>query len=155
MLPWRPAAPGDDNNHYGRGARHQRAALRPRYPASVPGRLIAAWRFGALDLVLSDFILAELRRTLPRLVNRHGLTLPAIDDLIDSLAILADLVEPEVVAETDLTDRNDLPVLGTLVAALRLGSAQTLVMGDKALLALRDRYPIRTPAEFWAEHGGP
>ena len=154
MLPWRPAAPGADNNHYGRGARHQRAALRPRYPASVPGRLIAAWRFGALDLVLSDFILAELRRTLPRLVNRHGLTLPAIDDLIDSLAILADLVEPEVVAETDLTDRNDLPVLGTLVAALRLGSAQTLVMGDKALLALRDRYPIRTPAEFWAEHGG-
>ena len=96
------------------------------YPASVPGRLIAAWRFGALDLVLSDFILAELRRTLPRLVHRHGLTLPAIDDLI-----------------------------GTLVAALRLGSAQALVTGDKALLALRDRYPIRTPAEFWAEHGGP
>ena len=32
--------------------------------------------------------------------------------------------------------------------------AQTLVTGDKALLALRDRYPIRTPAEFWAEHGG-
>ena len=95
------------------------------YPASVPGRLIAAWRFGALDLVLSDFILAELRRTLPRLVHRHGLTLPAIDDLIDSLA------------------------------NLRLGSAQTLVTGDKALLALRDRYPISTPAEFWAEHGGP
>jgi predicted nucleic acid-binding protein len=46
-------------------------------------------------------------------------------------------------------------VLGTLVAALRLGSAQALVTGDKALLALRDRYPIRTPAEFWAEHGGP
>ena len=57
------------------------------YPACVPGRLIAAWRFGAL-------------------------------------------------------------------AALRLGLAQTLVTGDKALLTLRDRYPIRTSAEFWAEHGG-
>ncbi len=57
------------------------------YPASVPGRLITAWRFMAL-------------------------------------------------------------------AALRLGLAQTLVTGDKALLTLRDRYPIRTPAEFWAEHGG-
>jgi predicted nucleic acid-binding protein len=57
------------------------------YPASVPGRLIAAWRFGALGVV-------------------------------------------------------------------RLGLAQTLVTGDKALLTLRDRYPIRTPAEFWAEHGG-
>jgi predicted nucleic acid-binding protein len=60
------------------------------YPASVPGRLIAAWRFGAL----------------------------------------------------------------AALAALRLGLAQTLVTGDKALLTLRDRYPIRTPAEFWAEHGG-
>jgi predicted nucleic acid-binding protein len=48
------------------------------YPASVPGRLIAAWRFGALEVVLSDFILAELRRTLPRLVDRHGLTPEAI-----------------------------------------------------------------------------
>ena len=57
--------------------------------------------------------------------------------------------------ENDLTDHADLPVLGTLLAALRLGLAQTLVTGDKALLALRDCYPIRTPAEFWAEHGGP
>ena len=30
------------------------------YPASVPGRLIAAWRFGALEVVLSEYILAEL-----------------------------------------------------------------------------------------------
>jgi putative PIN family toxin of toxin-antitoxin system len=124
------------------------------YPASVPGRLIAAWRFGALEVVLSEFILAELRRTLPRLVHRHGLTPEAID-LIDTLAILAELVEPEAVVEGNLTDRDDLPVLGTLLAALRLRLAQTLVTGDKALLTLRDRYPIRTPAEFWAEHGGP
>jgi predicted nucleic acid-binding protein len=107
------------------------------YPASVPGRLITA-----------------LHRTLPRLVHRHGLTPEAIDDLIDTLAILAELVEPEAVVESDLTDRDDLPVLGTLPAALRLGLAQTLVTGDKALLTLQDRYPIRTPAEFWAEHGG-
>jgi predicted nucleic acid-binding protein len=63
------------------------------YPASVPGRLLAAWRFGALEVVLSDFSLAELRRTLPRLAHRHGLTPEAIDDLIDTLAILAELVE--------------------------------------------------------------
>jgi putative PIN family toxin of toxin-antitoxin system len=125
------------------------------YPASVPGRLIAAWRFGALEVVLSEFILAELRRTLPRLVHRHGLAPDAIDDLIDTLAILAELVEPEAVVEGELTDRDDLPVLGTLLAALRLGLAQTLVTGDKALLTSGDRYPIRTPAEFWAAHGGP
>ena len=64
--------------------------------------------------------------------------------------ILAELVEPQAVEESDLTDRDDLPVLGTLLAALRLGLAQILVTGDKALLTLRDRDPIRTPAEFWA-----
>jgi predicted nucleic acid-binding protein len=99
-------------------------------------------------------VLAELRRTLPRLAHRHGLTPEAIDDLIDTLAILAEQVEPQAVEESDLTDRDDLPMLGTLLAALRLGLAQTLVTGDKALLTLRDRYPIRTPAEFWAVHGG-
>lgn len=124
------------------------------YPASVPGRLVAAWRFGALEVVLSEFILQELRRTLPRLSHRHGLDQAASDDLLDALTILVELVEPQVVRDSDLSDHNDLPVLGTLLAALQLGSAQVLITGDKALLALRERYPIRTPAEFWAEHGG-
>jgi len=124
------------------------------YPASVPGRLVAAWRFGALEVVLSEFILQELRRTLPRLSHRHGLDQAASDDLIDALTILVELVEPQLVHDSDLSDRNDLPVLGTLLAALQRGSAQVLITGDKALLALRERYPIRTPAEFWAEHGG-
>lgn len=87
------------------------------------------------------------------MANRHGLRPEAIDDLIDTLAILAELLEPEAVVENELTDHADLPLLGSLLAALRLGLAQTLVTGDKALLALRDRYPIRTSAEFWAEHG--
>jgi hypothetical protein len=43
-------------------------------PASVPGKLMAAWRFGTPEVVLADFILTELRRSLPRLVHRHGLT---------------------------------------------------------------------------------
>jgi hypothetical protein len=45
------------------------------YPGSIPGRLIAAWRHGALDVVLSDPILEELGRTLPKLTHRHGLLL--------------------------------------------------------------------------------
>ncbi len=36
-------------------------------------------------------------------------------------------------------------VPGTLPAALRLGLAQTLVTGDKALLTLRDRFPSAPP----------
>jgi putative PIN family toxin of toxin-antitoxin system len=124
------------------------------YPGSVPGKLIAAWKHGALEVVLSTYILDELRRVLPRLAHRLGLGPFDIDDLIDALSIQAELVEPDAVAEAKLADAADQPVLGTLTAALRNGRAQTLVTGDKALLALRDHYPIRTPAEFWAAHGG-
>lgn len=124
------------------------------YPTSVPGKLIAAWRHGALDVVLSAYILDELRRVLPKLAHRHGFGANEIDDLIDALSIQAELVEPEVVDEPELTDANDRPVLCTLIAALHGAQAEVLITGDKALLALRGRYPIRTPAEFWAAHGG-
>lgn len=125
------------------------------YPASIPGKLLAAWRHGALDVVLSDYILGELRRVLPKLAHRHGLGATEIDDLVDALAIQAELVEPEAMDEPALGDINDQPVLGTLIAARRTGQADFLITGDKALLALRDRYPIQTPAELWAAHGGP
>jgi putative PIN family toxin of toxin-antitoxin system len=124
------------------------------YPASAPGKLIAAWRHGALDVVLSPYILEELRRVLPKLAHRHGLGTEEIEDLIDALAIQAELVEPEIIDDPELADAKDQPVLGTLIAALRLSQAETLITGDKALLALSDRYPIRTPAQFWAMHGG-
>jgi putative PIN family toxin of toxin-antitoxin system len=125
------------------------------YPGSVPGKLIAAWRHGALDVVLSTYILDELRRVLPRLAHRHGLGPNDIDDLIDALAIQAELVDPESVNEQELADAKDQPVLGTLLAALKSGQAGVLITGDKGLLTLRDRYPIRTPSEFWTTHGGP
>ena len=123
------------------------------YPASVPGKLMAAWKHGALDVVLSDYILDELRPVLPKLAHRHGLGADAIDDLIDALALQVDLVEPAPVNDPELSDTNDQPVLGTLLAARQRGQADVLITGDKALLALGDRYPIRTPAEFWAAHG--
>ena len=124
------------------------------YPASVPGKLLAAWRHGSLDVVLSAFILDEVRRVLPKLAYRHQLSAREMDDLVDSLAILAEIVEPTVRHDPALTHFNDQPVLGTLLAALAASGASCLVTGDKALLALRDRYPITTPAEFWSLHGG-
>jgi uncharacterized protein len=45
-------------------------------------------------------------------------------------------------------DRDDDVILATLVVA----KAEWLVTGDAALLALADRYPIITPAEFAARH---
>ena len=124
------------------------------YPASIPGKIIAAWRFGSVDVVLSGFILDELRRVLPRLANRHLLTAVEIEDLVDILSIQAEIVDPLPNQTPDLRDPNDLPVLGTLLAAQRAGGAHYLVSGDKDLLAMSGSFPIVTPAQFWAMHGG-
>ena len=124
------------------------------YPASTPGKIMAAWRHGSIDVVLLVFILDELRRVLPQLQNRHGLTKSEINDLVDSLSLLAEVVEPEPSQEASQRDANDQPVLGTLLAACSGSNASYLVTGDKDLLALADRYPVVTPARFWEIHGG-
>ncbi|NMG55452.1 putative toxin-antitoxin system toxin component, PIN family [Aromatoleum aromaticum] len=124
------------------------------YPGSVPGKIMAAWRHGSVDVVLSSFILDELRRVLPRLAKRHGLSATEIDDLVDILSILAVVIDPLPAAEAELRDINDLPVLGTLLAARENEGADYLVTGDKDLLVLAERFPIVTPAQFWKRHGG-
>jgi len=53
-----------------------------------------------------------------------------------------------------LRDAKDQPVLGTLLAALKTTGIDYLITGDKDLLALSARYPIVTPATFWATHAG-
>lgn len=123
------------------------------YPGSVPGKIVTAWRHGSVEVFLSTYILNELRRVLPRLRARHGMTDAEIDDLIDILQIQAEILTPDPVADA-IRDTNDLPILGTLAAGLRLHTVDYLITGDKDLLALSDRYPIVTPADFWARHAG-
>lgn len=119
------------------------------YPQSVPGKIVTAWRHGSIGVVLSNFILDELRRVLPRLADRHKLTAAEIDDLVDTLALQVDLIEPAAPA-AELRDANDLPIVGTLLAS----GADYLITGDKDLLAVADRFPIVAPREFWERHGG-
>lgn len=124
------------------------------FPGSIPGKILSAWRMGSLEVVLSDFILEELRRVLPRLSHRHGLTSQEIEDLLDILSVQAEILEHHSPNEQLLRDTNDLPVLGTLLAAIHSGGADYLITGDKDLLVLADRYPVISPADFWAKHGG-
>ncbi|HEY6897828.1 MAG TPA: putative toxin-antitoxin system toxin component, PIN family [Rhodocyclaceae bacterium] len=124
------------------------------YPASLPGKIVTAWRHGSVAVLLSAYILDELRRVMPRLAHRHGLNVAEIDDLVDTLSIQAEVIEPHADAEPALRDLADQPVLGTLLAALQASNADYLITGDKDLLALADRYPIVTPTQFWATHGG-
>ncbi len=123
------------------------------YPASVPGKILAAWRHGSLEVLLSAYILDELRRVLPKLAHRHGLSVAEIDDLVEILSIQAEVIEPQQEEEPRLRDAADQPVLGTLLAAMQASSADYLVTGDKDLLALACLHPIITPAQFWERHG--
>ena len=93
------------------------------YPAGAPSKIIAAWRHGSIGVLLSQYILEELRRVLPRLAHRHGLTLTEIDDLVDILSIQTEVIDPIPCAEQDLRDVNDQTVLGTLLAVLKIPGA--------------------------------
>ena len=123
------------------------------YPGSIPGKIVAAWRHGSIDVLLSTYILDEMRRVLPRLAHRHGLSAAEIDDLVDILSIQAEVIDPLPTDDPELRDANDLPVLGTLLAAQKGEGADYLITGDKDLLALAKCFPIVTPAEFWSRHG--
>lgn len=63
------------------------------YPSSIPGKILAAWRHGAIEVLLSEYILDELARVLPRLRHRHDLDASEMADLIDTLRFQAELVE--------------------------------------------------------------
>ncbi len=119
------------------------------YLTSVRGRILNAWRRGAIKVVLSHYILEELARVLPRVNRRLNWQPRNFADHIDVLALQAELVEPYTLAAVAARDADDVPVLGTLLAA----SADYLITGDVALLALSGRYSIVTPAEFWRKHG--
>jgi len=122
------------------------------YPASIPGKILAAWRHGSVEVILSDYILDELGRVLPRLQARHGLTAEETEDLLDILRIQAELITPEQAHDPTLRDDQDQAVLGTLLAALKLAGADYLITGDKDLLVLSGQYPILSPADFWQKH---
>lgn len=113
------------------------------YPEGVPGRIVAAWNQKALTVVLSQHILSEVVRVLPRL-SRTVLTEAAMRDLYDSLSLTADIVEPDQEKDPDLRDPDDQPVLATL----RVANADYLITGDKDLLALSNTHPIITPSAF-------
>ena len=120
------------------------------YPGGIPGKILGAWRQGSLVVVLSRHILDELARSLPRLNHRLNWQPQDFEDQVETLALQASMVEPEIVASGTVRDSGDLLVLGTLLAS----QADYLITGDDDLLALAERYPrIVAPAEFWRKHG--
>lgn len=118
------------------------------FPANAPGKIVALWNEGGLDVVLSRYILNEVVRVLPRM-SRVAITQEEARNLADRFKLIAEVVEPDTFIEPALRDPADQQVLATL----RASKADYLITGDKDLLALAQQYPILTPAEFWQKHG--
>jgi putative PIN family toxin of toxin-antitoxin system len=120
------------------------------YPASIPGKILSAWRRGAVTVFLSNHIIEELSRSLPRMNHRLNWPPQKFEEEVELLALQARIIEPAGLLDMAVRDSGDVPVLGTLLAS----RADYLITGDQDLLALADQYPsIVTPADFWRRHG--
>lgn len=118
------------------------------YPDSVPGRIVSAWREARFDLAMSLPQLEEIGRVLayPKIHGILGWDAERIGLFLKQLFLRAEVVDVGAVEATAPRDRDDLPILQTLVQA----NADWLVSGDQDLFALREKYPVVTPAEFAA-----
>lgn len=124
------------------------------YPGSIPGKILSAWRAGSIEVLLSRYILAELKRVLPKLRHRHGLSDTEMADLVEILSISCALIEPGYQTAADaVREANDVPILAALVAGIDSAALDYLITFDKDLLALSSAHPILTTALFWAKHG--
>lgn len=90
--------------------------------------------------------LAEIGRVLayPKIARLLRWDEKRIGQFLKQIYIRADVVDTGGVAVEVPGDPDDAVILATLLAA----GADVLVTGDRALLALRHRYPIETPAQF-------
>ena len=94
--------------------------------------------------ITSEFILEEIHRTLREKIR---VTASQAAQAVKLLRTRFDIVEPVAIEEDACRDPEDLPVLGTAVAA----SCDVLVTGDKDLLELETfrGIPIVSPRDFW------
>jgi hypothetical protein len=116
-------------------------------PRGAPARLLAAWRGGAFNLVVSPLLLAEVRRALAY-AKLARLVAPADADayvawLGRTAEMAADPGGPPPVRSEDPAD--------DYVIALAAAQRAVIVSGDGHLTALADRIPVRRPAAFLAE----
>lgn len=96
------------------------------------------------ELVLSTYILGEVER---KLSGKFGFPSTDLRDVRRFLSTQATVVEPVRLPAESCRDANDLPVLGTAVAA----GADLLLTGDKDMLVLGEFQGVLIvkPGDFW------
>ena len=112
----------------------------------APARLLLRWLAGDFELVVSDHLLAELRRSLAYAKLRSRI--PEADalafvDLIEATATKA--VDPENPGRRSRDPGDDY------VLELAASTAAAVVSGDRDLLDLGANLPIYSPADFHSQ----
>jgi len=118
-------------------------------PQGAPARVLEAWIEGTFELITSPRLLEELRRVLmyPK-IRVHVAPAEATEflDLIESSSVVVDdPQEPPVVTSSDPND--------DFVIVLAQATRSILVSGDSDLLALTNRIPVMSPADFARQLG--
>ncbi len=96
------------------------------------------------EIVVSEIILSEVAE---HLADKFNLPAARVSEILLLLRDLATIVEPVALPPNSCRDTQDLPILGTAVAA----NADCLVTGDDDLLILGrfQNIPILNPRAFY------
>ena len=116
----------------------------------IPARILAHWRRGDINVVVSPAVIEEIRRVTgyPRLLNRYARIRENRDELIATLSEVAIVVEPAEKVVVVLEDESDNRYIECALA----GNAAYVVSGDSHLLNLSEYRGIKmiSPAAFMA-----
>lgn len=117
-------------------------------PSSIPGRILSAWYDASFDVAISTDQLTEIGRVLacPKIHRKLHWDSHRIEQFIQQLYLRCEVADIRGITADVPQDRNDEPILATLISA----GADLLISGDADLLALREQFPIETPAEFFS-----
>ena len=63
------------------------------YSNSIPEKIVSVWRYGNLNVILSQYILDELQRVLPRLNHRLGCSSLEIRDFVGRSALYTIVIQ--------------------------------------------------------------
>lgn len=109
----------------------------------APARLLARWLAGEFELVDSDQLLAELERALAYPKLRKSIPVEQANELVrllrENTTHAADPPNPQARSHDPGDD---------YLLALAEDTRAVLVSGDQHLLALADRFPVRSPRHF-------
>jgi len=113
---------------------------------SPPGKIITAWDNHSFDIVSCEYQLSELARVMawPKVKKLLQWKDAEIQAFIRQLYLRMEVVNIDGIAAQVPADPDDSPILASLIKS----NADYLVSGDNDLIALRERYPVETPAEF-------